>query len=218
MMNSDNVPIEEIKGQAIIAAVDWAYNTKIVGVSHTIISIAKVEGDHIKMLYMKRFSGPYYDGMNGPDLVLGEIHQLVTAFGVDWIFADHRIGNKENNRLKQKIGKRLVEVEYSPGSHPVTWKSDIKRFSIPKTESLDRLFNQLRAGRFTFPHVDVSAGYLSDIMNVYTHINDEHTLRTYKRKGGASDDFLVLCNYTLIAAIEYYGEKMPWLGKYSYMD
>ncbi|MBT5269111.1 MAG: hypothetical protein HOL70_06665 [Candidatus Marinimicrobia bacterium] len=218
MMNPDNVPIEEIRGQAIIASVDWAYNVQTEAASHTIIGIAKVENDHIKMLYMKRFSGPYYEGLKGPDIVLDEIKGLVTAFGVDWLFADHRIGNKENTRLKQRIGKRLVEVEYSTGSHPVTWKSDIKRFSIPKTESLDRLFNQLRAGRFTFPHVDVSAGYLSDIMNVYTHINDEHTLRTYKRKGGASDDFLVLCNYTLIAAIEYYGEKMPWLGKYSYMD
>jgi len=218
MMDPDNVPMEEIRGEAIIATVDWAYNTKILGVSHTIISIAKVEGDHIKMLFMKRFSGPYYDGINGPDLVLDEIQGLVAAFGVDWVFADHRIGNKENNRLKQKIGKLLVEVEYSPGSHPVTWKSDTKRYSIPKTESLDRLFNQLRAGRFTFPNVDASTEFLTDVLNVYTHYNDDVTSRSYKRKGGASDDFLDLLNFTLIAAIEYYGDKMIWLGKYSYQD
>ena len=42
IMNPDNVPREEIEGQAIIAAIDWAYNTMIGGVSHTIISIAKV--------------------------------------------------------------------------------------------------------------------------------------------------------------------------------
>ncbi|NQT61368.1 MAG: phage terminase large subunit family protein [Candidatus Marinimicrobia bacterium] len=218
IMDPDNVPRKEIEGQAIIAAIDWAYNTKIGGVSHTIISIAKVEHEHIKILYMKRFSGPYYDGRNDPDLVLNEIVGLVAAFGVDWVFADHRIGNKENQRLKQRIGKRFVEVEYSNGSHPVRWKSDSKRYSIPKTESLDRLFNQLRAGRFTFPNVDASTEYLTDILNVYTHYNDELTRRSYERKGGASDDFLDLLNFTLIAAIQYYGDNMPWLGKYSYQD
>lgn len=217
-MNPGNVPMEEIKGQAIIATVDWAYNTELGGISHTIIGIAKVEDDHFKMLLMKRFSGPYYEGMKGPDLVLDEIQGLVTAFGVDWILADHRIGNKENLRLKQRIGKRLVEVEYSTGSHPVLWKDDKKRFSIPRTESLDRLFNQLRAGRFTFPNVDASTEYLEDILNVYTHYNDDHTRRTYERKGGSSDDFVHLLNYTLVAAIQYYGEQMPWLGKYSYQD
>jgi hypothetical protein len=218
IMSPDNVPREEIVGQAIIAAIDWAYNTEIGGLSHTIISIAKVESDHIKILYMKRFSGPYYEGVKGPDLVLDEILGLVTAFGVDWAFADHRIGNKENLRLKQRIDKRMVEVEYSTGSHPVIWKNDKKRFSIPRTESLDRLFNQLRAGRFTFPNVDASTEYLTDILNVYTKYNDEHTRRSYERKGGASDDFLHLMNYTLIAAIQYYGEQMPWLGKYKYQD
>ena len=218
MMNPDNVPMEEIRGHAIIAAVDWAYNVLTEAVAHTMISIAKVENDHIKMLYMKRFSGPYYEGVKGPDLVLDEIQGLVAAFGVDWLFADHRIGNKENTRLKQRIGKCLVEVEYSPGSHPVKLKEDTSRYSIPKTESLDRLFNQLRAGRFTFPNVDESTAFLTDILNVYTHYNDDFTRRTYKKKGGASDDFLDLCNYTLIAAIEYFGEKMPWLGKYSYKD
>ncbi|MBC8192294.1 MAG: phage terminase large subunit family protein, partial [FCB group bacterium] len=138
MMSPDNVPIEEIRGQAIIAAVDWAYNVLTEAVAHTIISIAKVENDHIKMLYMKRFSGPYYEGLKGPDIVLDEIQELVAAFGVDWLFADHRIGNKENQRLKQRIGKRLLEVEYSPGDHRVVWKQDTKRYSIPKTESLDR--------------------------------------------------------------------------------
>ncbi|MBC8190758.1 MAG: hypothetical protein H8E18_00090, partial [FCB group bacterium] len=98
------------------------------------------------------------------------------------------------------------------------WKQDTKRYSIPKTESLDRLFNQLRAGRFTFPNVDESTEFLTDILNVYTHYNDDFTRRTYKKRGGASDDFLDLCNYTLIAAIEFFGEKMPWLGKYSYQD
>ena len=218
IMSPDNVPREEIVGQAIIAAIDWAYNTKSGGVSHTIISIAKVEHEHIKILYMKRFSGPYYEGMNDPDLVLNEVVGLVSAFGVDWVFADHRIGNKENQRLQQRIGKRLVEVEYSSGSHPVTWKNDTKRYSIPKTESLDRLFNQLRAGRFTFPNVDASTEYLTDLLNVYTHYNEDITRRSYKRKGGASDDFLDLLNFTLIAAIQYYGEHMPWLGKYSYKD
>ena len=218
IMDPDNVPMEEIRGQAIIAAVDWAYNILTDAVAHTIISIAKVENDHIKMLYMKRFSGPYYEGLMGPDIVLDEIQGLVAAFGVDWVFADHRIGNKENTRLKQRIGKRMVEVEYSTGSHPVTWKQDTKRYSIPKTESLDRLFNQLRAGRFTFPNVDESTEFLTDILNVYTHYNDDFTRRTYKKRGGASDDFLDLCNYTLIAAIEFFGEKMPWLGKYSYQD
>ena len=218
MISPDNVPMEEIRGQAIIAAIDWAYNIQLEAVAHTIISIAKVENDHIRMLYMRRFSGPHYEGVKGPDLVIEEIHGLVTAFGVDWVFADHRIGNKENTRLKQRIGKRMVEVEYSPGSHSVTWKRETKRYSIPKTESLDRLFNQLRAGRFTFPNVDESTEFLTDILNVYTHYNDDFTRRTYKKRGGASDDFLDLCNYTLIAAIEFFGEKMPWLGKYSYQD
>ena len=218
IMDPDNVPKEEILGQAIIAAVDWAYNTVLGGVSHTILSIAKVENDHIKILYMKRFSGPYYEGLKGPDLVLNEIQRLVAAFGVDWVFADHRIGNKENLRLKQRIGKLMVEVEYSSGSHPVRLKKDTSRYSIPRTESLDRLFNQLRAGRFIFPNVDSSTEYLTDILNVYTHYNEDHTRRTYERKGGASDDFLHLLNYTLIAAIQHFGEKMPWLGKYSYQD
>jgi hypothetical protein len=218
IMDPDNVPREEIIEQAIIAAIDWAYNTSNEGVSHSIISISKVEQEHIKVLYMKRFSGPYYDGMNDPDLVINEIFGLIRAFGVDWVFADQRIGNKENQRLKQRIGKSLVEVEYSPGSHPVTWKNDTKRYSIPKTESLDRLFNQLRAGRFTFPNVDASTKFLTDILNVYTHYNDELTRRSYERKGGAPDDFLDLMNFTLIAAIEYFGDKMSWLGKYNYQD
>jgi hypothetical protein len=218
MMSPDKVPREEIENQAIIAAVDWAYNTKIGGSSHSTISIAKVEHDHLKMLHMKRFSGPYYDGVNGPDLVLDEIVGLVSAFGVDWVLADHFIGNKENLRLKQRIGNRLVEVEYSTGSHPVTLKRDSQRYSIPRTESIDRLFNQLRAGRFTFPNVDASADFLSDILNVYTDYNAEHTRRLYKQKGGGSDDFLHLLNFTLIAAIQYFGDKMPWLGKYSYQD
>ena len=218
IMDPENVPSKEIEGQAVIAAIDWAYNTKIGGVSHTIISIAKVESDHIKMLYMKRFSGPYYDCLESPDIVLDEIVGLVRAFGVDWVFADHYVGNKENQRLIQRVGKHMVEVEYSKGSHPVIWNKDTKRYSIPRTESLDRLFNQLRAGRFTFPKVDASTEYLTDILNVYTHYNDEHTRRTYERKGGGSDDFVHLLNYTLIAAIQYYGEHMPWLGKYSYQD
>jgi len=218
MMSADNVPRAELENQPIIAAIDWAYNTKIGGVSHTIISIAKVEHDHIKILHMKRFSGPYYDGVKGPDLVLDEILGLVGAFSVNWVLADHRIGHKENLRLGQKIGKRMVEVEYSTGSHPVTWKRDSLRFSIPRTISIDRLFNQLRAGRFTFPNVDASTEYLTDILNVYTHYNDGHTRRSYERKGGGSDDFLHLLNYTLIAAIEYYGDHMSWLGKYNYQD
>jgi hypothetical protein len=218
MMNPENVLRHEIENQAIIATVDWAYNTELGGISHTIICIAKVEHDRIKILFMKRFSGPYYDGVKGPDLVLDEILGLVSAFGVDWVLADHRIGNKENLRLKQRIGNRLVEVEYSAGSHPVTLKPDCLRYSIPRTESLDRLFNQLRAGRFTFPNADASGEFLTDILNVYTHYNEEHTRRFYKRKGGGSDDFLHLLNYTLIAAIQYYGDKMRWLGKYSYQD
>jgi hypothetical protein len=218
MMDPNDVPREEIENQAIIATVDWAYNIDPEKVSHTIIGIAKVEHDHLKMLYMKRFSGPYYDGVIGPDLVLDEMLGLFRAFGVDWVLADHRIGNKENLRLGQKIGKRMVEVEYSPGSHPVTLKRDKNRYSIPRTESLDRLFNQLRAGRFTFPNFDASEEFLTDIMNVYIHINDEHTRRSYERKGGRSDDFLHLLNYTLITAIERYDDIMPWLGKYSYKD
>jgi len=218
MMSADNVPRAELENQPIIAAIDWAYNTKIGGVSHTIISIAKVEHDHIKILHMKRYSGPYYDGVKGPDLVLDEILGLVGAFCVNLVFADHRIGHKENLRLGQKIGKRMVEVEYSTGSHRVTWKRDSLRYSIPRTDSIDRLFNQLRAGRFTFPNADASTEYLTDILNVYTHYNDAHTRRSYERKGGMSDDFLHLLNYTLVAAIECYGDRMPWLGKYSYQD
>jgi len=209
---------EEVRQKPSIATLDWAYNTKEDGASHSIISISQVEHDHIKVLFMKRFSGPQYDGVNGPQLVLDEIVSLVGAYNIDWVLADHRIGNKENLRLRQRIGKRMVEVEYSSGSHPVRWKRDQQRFSVPRTQSMDRLYNQLRSGRFKFPNSTTSMPFLEDIMNVYTEYDADKRTRLYRKSGKGPDDFLHLLNYTLITAIEHYGTRISWLNKFDYRD
>ncbi len=209
---------EKVRDKPTIATLDWAYNTKEDGQSHSIISIAQVEHDHIKILYMKRFSGPQYDGVQGPQMVLDEIVGLVGAFYVNWVLADHRIGNKENLRLRQRIGERMVEVEYSGGSHPVRWKREQQRFSVPRTQSMDRLYNQLRSGRFRFPNSTDSMTFLEDCMNVYTEYDAEKRTRLYKKSGKGPDDYLHLLNYTLITAIEHYGSRINWLNKFDYRD
>ncbi len=217
MQDPQQVP-ESIRLRPVIAAVDWSVDMTDGNSSHTVISISIVLPNHIETLYMKRFTGPEYEGMNGPERVQSEILALVSSFNVDCVISDHGVGNKENLRLRGRIGNKLVEIQYVNSSKPVHWDRSILRFIAPKTESIDRFYNQLRVGRFKFPKVEISLTYLEDLMNVYIRYDEHKRVRYYDRSGKGPDDFVQVLNFTLIAAIEFYHSKIEWLKKYAFKD
>ena len=215
MMDPQNVP-ESIRQRPVIAAVDWSVDMTDSSRSHTTISISRVLPGHIETLYMKRFVGIEYVGTQGPDKVLEEILALVGAFNVDIVISDHGVGNKENLRLRGRIGIKLMEIQYVSSSKPVIWDSSIHRYIAPKTETLDRFFNQLRVGRFKFPKAEVSMPFLNDLMNVYIRYDEQQRARYYDKSGKGPDDFVQLLNFTLIVAVDIYHSQFEWLRRYAF--
>jgi hypothetical protein len=206
-----------IKERPSVAAIDWAYNTKEGGASHTMITFAQLENEFIRILFAKRFSGPEYAGEGGPERVIEEILDLLKSFNTNFVFADHGMGHKENTRISSQLQQTnhtlLFEMQYHGHDNRIKWDGDKYRYMIPKTVTLDRVYVFLREGRYQFPRREDSETFYTDIMNVYTEYNDDARTRTYRKISGKPDDFLQLLNLCTIGIMQLQGypETFTWL-------
>jgi len=200
-----------ITGRPSVAAIDWAPNKAAGSASHTMITFAQLERDHIKFLYAKRFTGPKYDNSAGPDLILDEICELVRAFNSDYVFCDYGMGHDENSRLKLRLGNIVKEMHYHAGTTPVKWDGQVQRFKISKTASLDKVFLYLRTERYSFPREQDFECYYEDILNVYTEYDEDRRSKRYVKGGKGPDDFLQLINFCTIGIMQMFGYPQTWL-------
>jgi hypothetical protein len=209
MVDPVNVP-PYIQQRPSVAAIDWSFNKEDGAASHTIITIAQLERDYIKILYAKRFTGPEYSGSNGPDLILNEVCGLVNSFQSEFVFVDYGLGHLDNLRLRQRLGSRVIEMLYHGGSKPVHYNSQNMRYEIPKTQTLDLVFLYLSQGFFRFPREDESRTFYEDVLNVYTIYDEENRTKKYGKSGNGPDDFAQLLNFCLIGIERMHPGALPW--------
>lgn len=210
MVDPANVP-PYIQQRPSVAAIDWSFEKDEGAASHTIITIAQLERDYIKVLYAKRFSGPKYSGSNGPDLILEEVCSLVNSFQSDWVLVDYGLGHLDNLRLRQKLGSKVLEMQYHGGAKPVHYNSQLLRYEVPKTPTLDLLFLYLSQGFFRFPSEKEFRPFYEDILNVYTIYDEENRTKKYGKSGNGPDDFAQLLNFCLIRIGHMFaGPALPW--------
>ena len=217
MMDPNQVP-EFMQNATIIAGVDWSVDMSESSNSHTGITISRVLPGHIETVYMKRFMGPLYEGINGPDRIQEEIRRLVSLFHVNLVVSDHGVGHKENLRLRGALGNLVAEIQYVDTFKSVKWDQGARLFTASKTETMDRFYNQLRAGRFKFPREKSSMDYLEDLMNQYLRYDEAKRKRFYEKSGKGPDDFAHMLNYTLIGAVELFNDQCDWLKRYAFTN
>jgi hypothetical protein len=210
MIDPNAVP-PYIQQRPSVAAIDWSFNKDEIAASHTIITFAQLERDYIKVLYAKRFKGPEYSGSNGPDLILDEVCSLVDSFKADWVLGDYGTGHLDNLRLRQRLGSKVIEMQYHGGSKPVQYNSQLLRYEIPKTQTLDLVFLYLSQGFFRFPKEEEFRTFYEDILNVYSIYDEENRTKKYGKSGNGPDDFAQLLNYCLIRFGQIFsGASLPW--------
>ena len=210
MVDPDNVP-PYIQQRPSVAEIDWSFEKDEGAASHTMITFAQLERDYIKILYAKRFSGPKYSGTNGPDLILEEVCSLVNSFNSDWVMGDYGTGHLDNLRLRQKLGSKVLEIQYHGGAKPVQYNSQLLRYEVPKTQTLDLLFLYLSQGFFRFPKEEEFRTFYEDILNVYAIYDEENRTKKYGKSGNGPDDFAQLLNFCLIGFGNMFsGPALPW--------
>ncbi len=199
-----------IQQRPSVAAIDWSFNKEDGAASHTIITITQLEREYIKVLYAKRFTGPEYSGPEGPDRVLDEVCSLVNAFKCDFVFVDYGMGHLDNLRLRQRLGAKVIEMQYHGGVKPVHYDRDIMRYEIPKTPTLDLVFLYLSQGIFRFPKEEEFRSFYEDILNVYTIYDEENRTKKCGKSGNGPDDFAQLLNFCLIGIGKMQSDALPW--------
>jgi hypothetical protein len=209
MVDPVNVPAY-IQQRPSVAAIDWSFNKEDGAASHTIITFAQLEYGFIKVLYAKRFTGPEYSGPDGPDRILDEICGLVNSFQSKFVFVDYGLGHLDNLRLRQRLGKKVVEMQYHGGDKPVNYNSEIMRYEIPKTHTLDLVFLYLSKGFIRFPSETEFQSFYEDILNVYTVYDEDQRKKKYVRSGNGPDDFAQLLNFCLIGIERMQPDALPW--------
>ena len=209
MVDPASVP-PYIQQRPSVASIDWSFNKEDGAASHTIITVAQLEREYIKILYAKRFTGPEYSGPDGPDRVLDEVCSLVNSFQSDFVFVDYGLGHLDNMRLRQRLGSKVLEMQYHGGAKPVHYNKEILRFEIPKTQTLDLLFLYLSQGFFRFPKEEEFRTFYEDILNVYTIYDEENRTKKYGKSGKGPDDFAQLLNFCLIGIEGMQPGALPW--------
>ncbi|MCF7822791.1 MAG: phage terminase large subunit family protein [Candidatus Marinimicrobia bacterium] len=199
-----------IQQRPSVAAIDWSFDKDDRAASHTIITFAQLEYGFIKVLYAKRFTGPEYSGSNGPDLILDKVCSLVNAFKSNFVFGDYGMGHLENQRLRQRLGPKVIEMLYHGGSKPVHYNSQLMRYEISKTQTLDLVFLYLSQGFFRFPREEEFRPFYEDILNVYTIYDEENRTKKYGKSGNGPDDFAQLLNLCLIGIGKMQPDALPW--------
>ncbi len=209
MVDPANVP-PYIQQRHSVAAIDWSFNKEDGAASHTIITIAQLEREYIKILYAKRFTGPEYSGPDGPDRVLDEVCLLVNSFKSKFVFVDYGLGHLDNLRLRQRLGSKVIEMQYHGGAKPVHYNKEILRYEIPKTQTLDLLFLYLSQGFFRFPKEAEFRTFYEDILNVYTIYDEENRTKKYGKSGRGPDDFAQLLNFCMVGIQKMNHGTLPW--------
>ena len=204
LLDFDNPPAW-ISGKDTFMAIDWAWSDVQGGQSYTIISVAMMEFDRIKILYTKRFVGPKY---HDPQTVLNEIAQTVGRFSVKAVGTDYGIGHKENLRLRPMLAPvPVVEMMYTNQKSDAHYDGISKTYSMNRTQSLDLVFSRLSKKRYKFPRKEIIRSFAEDILNVYMEYDPNYKRVKYEHAGTGPDDFLHLLNYSAVLFEMYYKER-----------
>ena len=194
-----------IAGKDTFMSLDWAWSDVQGGQSYTIISVAMIEFDRIKILYAKRFVGPKY---HDPQTVLNEIAQTVGKFSVKAVGTDYGVGHKENLRLRPMLAPVLVvEMMYTNQRSDAHYDWVSKTYSMNRTQSLDLVFSRLSKKRYKFPRREIIKPYAEDILNVYMEYDPNYKRVKYEHAGTGPDDFLHLLNYQAVLFEMYYKKR-----------
>ncbi|MBT7617988.1 MAG: hypothetical protein HN590_11960 [Calditrichaeota bacterium] len=188
------------QSQLLFAGIDWAWNTQEGGQAFTILTLARLHGSRIEIVYAKRFHGPQY---HNPSTVLSEISQICNTLGVKVIGTDFGIGHKENLRLKEMVTARVFEMLYTSSGTEFSWDSEAECYKLGRTVILDLVFNRLKKGLYRFPKRSVIQPFATDILNVYAEYDPNWKRLKYEHAGTGPDDFLHCLAY-LSLIIEVY--------------
>ena len=194
-----------IGGSHTFMAIDWAWSDVSGGQAYTIISVAMIEFERIKILYVKRFAGPKY---HDPETVLHEMVLTAHRFSVQAIGTDYGVGHKENLRLRPLVAPiPVVEMLYTNQKKDAHYDWNSQTYSMNKSRSLDLVFSNLLKKRYKFPRKEIFETYAKDILNIYTEYDPNYKLVKYEHAGTGPDDFLHLLNYTAVLIEHYYRER-----------
>lgn len=198
-------PNPGLQSQQLFAGIDWAWNTQEGGQAFTILTLARLNGSRIEILFAKRFIGPKY---HNPSTVISEISQICNGLGVKVIGTDFGIGHKENYRLNETVNARVFEMLYTGSGTEHSWDTEAKCFKLGRTVILDLVFNRLKKGLYRFPKRSVIQPFAADILNVYAEYDPNWKRLKYEHAGTGPDDFLHCLAYLSLIIEQYHSIKI----------
>ena len=195
-MSLDNTP----KG-AYYMGVDWA--TESGEKAYTVASLGVLNGDRVRVVYIKRFSGIE----SSQDYIFKTLISWAKMFNVKYIGVDWGVGSGGmNSFLREKIYEmfgedRVIEFYYSSGlSAYARWDPVGYKFVLNRTRAMAHLFSKIKKGKILFPNYDSWKDLAMDFYNVITDIRNSGKLY-YDKQPETTDDVVHSLTYMHLAAM-----------------
>jgi len=177
--------------QHVCMGIDWGVSAET---SYTVATIGGLNSNgRTCVLEIKKFYGT--------DIIsqLQEIAKLAKKWEVEFIGADHGVGNTNNQFLRQMLGvNKILEFQYVMAKKLMVWTG--QRFSLDRTTSLNLLFFDMKRKFILFPPADEMTSYFEDILSLYEQVSEGagQTRKIFMRNPAIPDDFAHSLNFLVM--------------------
>ena len=197
-LNNSEANLEVIgnRGVHLFGGIDWGSRTIK---SYTVFTVMIYEGQHLKVVYAKRYEGAESDY----SFCLKDIQRIIEKYKITAVGADRGIGYAQNDLLSYALHgyisvpsnvRRLFPIQYVGNQHEyMVWKEEQQFYTLDRTKALNDMFQAIKHKKIIFPKWDsMYHPFFKDLLNIHAEIRTSETVgekMMYSHSLDQTDDF-----------------------------
>jgi hypothetical protein len=199
------------KGIIFFAGVDYGSGESDSS-SFTILTIGfrHPRTHRFQVVYIKKFVGDDTSLAKQPRI----IHDICSAYQVQWLGADWGFGAALNQRLVEEYGwgresgaHLLLEYQSVVQKLKAVYSRKGGRYTIDRTTCMTDLIDAIRTGKVSFFRQEEMEKYFSEFTSIFSEFNEKTGIMRYDHS--MPDDGFHSLNYAFMTCKQFYGSFVP---------